>query len=45
MHTEQEPIQPAHGLEDLINSCTRLCWPGWDTKFDAKEAGFQARTV
>ena len=30
----------------LISSCTRLfCWPGWDRKCDAKEAGFQARTV
>ncbi len=32
-------------LEVLISSCTRLCWPGWDTKCDAKEAGFQAKTV
>ncbi len=39
MQTEQEPIQPAHGQQALISSCTRLCWPGWDRKCDAKEAG------
>ncbi len=46
IQTEQEPIQPAHGQQALISSCTRLCWPGWDRKC-AKEAGlgFQARTV